>query len=114
MTADTVYFEDWGHVNVTLKGTIVRQVFTEGLCGALATALNRITGCKIIGSENHVAVITFDGRILDIEGIHTPSKFERAWGIIKPLKEKDLIYCGVDQWRKAIPFAKLLAKKYLY
>jgi len=113
MKKRTVYFEGWGHVKVTLRSKIVREVFTEGHCGALAKALNHITGCKMIMSDRHVAVITFDGRILDIEGVHDPTAFEEEWNETEPCNVRDIEGCGVDHWHKAIPFAQLLVKKYL-
>ena len=104
----------WGTVPVTLKGPLVREVFTEGYCGALAKALNHIAGCKMIRTDGHAAVITFDGKILDIEGVHTPDTFERKWHKAYPCEQKVLDrYYGGRHWRKAIPFAKLLVEKYL-
>ncbi|KKM61776.1 hypothetical protein LCGC14_1528380 [marine sediment metagenome] len=119
MRKKTVYFNDWwGSIRVTLKGQKVRRVFTEGECGALAKALNHITGCKMISTARHAAVITFDGQVLDIEGLHTPSEFERKWGRAQTWGSKEDAPphqngYGVGNWHKAIPFAQLLVKKYL-
>ena len=110
----TIYFPGWGAIPITLEDTAVKNVFTCGECGALSKALNYITGCKMIRTDNHVAVITFDGQVLDIKGLHTPSTFEDEWGETYPIYcDRDLELCGVSNWRKALPFAKLLAERYI-
>lgn len=109
-----VYIKGWGNVPLNLASPFAHEVFTEGSCGALAKALNHIAGCKIIATDAHAAVIAFDGRVLDIEGTHVPSTFERKWGVAQPCNEEDdLKGYGEEGWREAIPFAKLLAEKYL-
>lgn len=110
---DEIYFKDWGHTKVSIKSPRITKIFTQGLCGALAKALNHVTGCKMICSLTHAAVIAPDGRVLDIKGLHTPKKFEREWGITNPCETSELKYYGVSQWHVAIPFAELLVRKYL-
>ena len=111
----TVYIKGWGNVPLNLASPFAHEVFTEGSCGALAKALNHVAGCKIIITDEHAAVIAFNGKVLDIKGVHTPSAFEREWGEAQPCDGGDLIFTdyGESEWRKAIPFAKLLAEKYL-
>ena len=112
----TIHFPDFGNVPITLNNNDVHGVFTQGYCGALALALNHITGCKMIVSQDHVAVISFNGQVLDIEGVHDPDKFEEEWGRAKPCDIPELVrdFYNIEHWEKALPFAKLLAKKYLH
>jgi len=112
----TVHMEEWGNVPLNLASPFAHEVFTEGSCGALAKALNHIAGCKIIITDAHAAVIAFDGNVLDIEGMHTPSAFEHKWGVAQPCDYDDNDFTGFydeSDWREAIPFAELLAEKYL-
>ena len=112
----TIYLPEFGNVPLTLDDGRVHIAFTQGYCAALALALNHITDCKMVKSWCHAAVISFDGRVLDIEGVHNPTKFERKWGRVEPCDERKLDedFYNVEHWRKALPFAKLLVKKYLH
>ena len=88
----TIHFPDFGDVLITLPDfgnafavdqDQVHHIFTEGYCASLAAALNHITGCKIVITDLHAAVMTFfNGQIqvLDIEGVHDPDYFEEKWG----------------------------------
>ena len=112
----TIHLPKLGAIPLTLDDDRVHIAFTKGYCGALALALNHITGCKMVKSWSHAAVISFDGRVLDIEGVHDPTEFENYWGKVVPCDERELDedFYYVKHWKKALPFAKLLAKKYLH
>lgn len=61
--------------------------FTEGDCHYLARALQKLTGWPIYAFDSnyhdegdlHAFVKTPDGRILDIEGLHTVAEFMENW-----------------------------------
>jgi hypothetical protein len=108
-----VYFDRWGDVPITLDSRAV-AVFTEGNCGALAYAVNFLTGWQIIISNKHAANRTPAGQVLDITGCQTLKSFEYNWGKSRVVSRnsKQLLDYGVNEWRAALPFAKLLLQKY--
>jgi hypothetical protein len=94
------------------------EVFTNGSCGTLARALYRIAGLPVVLTNGHAAVIAPNGKILDIQGVHTVSNFENEWGnitdiIMHPQLEKVMRHdWGSDDWKSAIPIAIKLIKNY--
>lgn len=114
MDQEFVYFSRWGDVPLTLGDAIGYEVFTEGNCGALAYAINLLTGWQIIISNKHAAINTPIGQILDITGLQSRESFEHNWGKSRLVSRnsKQLIDYGVNEWRAALPFARLLLQKY--
>lgn len=60
--------------------------FTEGDCHYLARAINHITGWPIHcftwddgEPEGHAFIVMPNGKILDVEGVHTPEQFYKSW-----------------------------------
>ena len=112
----TVYIKSWGrHIPVSLTDPEVITAFTNCMCAALAKALNHITGCQMVGSDMHAGIMSSDGMILDIEGVHTKSEFEQRWGDIHRCNTTRLRenFYAVHNWKEAIPFARLLVREYL-
>lgn len=114
MAQKFVHFDMWGDVPIKLDLPIVYDVFTRGNCGALAYAVNLLTGWEIITSYSHAANLTPIGKVLDIKGLHDLELFEKEWNKTKLTSKNSssLRDYGVNEWRAALPFAKLLLQKY--
>ena len=108
----------WGKVQLDPTNDFTRRVFTQGECGMLARALNHLVGAPIVLTNGHAAVIAPNGKILDIEGVHSVKKFEKRWGRIDDVVDpNDTSFnhfneCASIKWVDAIPYAKKVIDVY--
>ena len=106
----------FGKVSINPSNRITQKAFTNGTCGALAKALLYLVGTPIVVTHKHAAVVVPNGKILDIQGVHSITAFQKEWGKIKIVSLQSRVFnfdaYGASEWRKSIPVAKELLKKY--